>query len=114
MAENNELDIVGTCREVLLALLSGKAPEEALLTLTGSGISEEDAQALVNVTIACAQEVSPVIEGGAVMWQAIDALVEQDFDGFGDVRFGIDGDDLAGHDILSCTHCFHSFRAVGR
>lgn len=77
MAENNELDIVGTCREVLLALLSGKAPEEALLTLTGSGISEEDAQALVNVTIACAQEVSPVIEGGAVMWQAIDALVKQ-------------------------------------
>lgn len=77
MSESKELDIVGTCREILLSLLGGKEPAEVLPSLIETGIGEEDAQTLVNVTIACAQEVSPVIEGTAVQWQAVDALVKQ-------------------------------------
>jgi len=75
--EKKDLDIVGTCKDVLLALLSDRAPEEVLQTLTATGIPADDAQTLINVTVACAQEVSPVIEGKAVQWQAVDALVKQ-------------------------------------
>ena len=77
MAENAEMDIVGTCRDILLALLSDKTPEDVQGKLTQSGVSAEDAQTLINVTIATAQEVSPVIEGKAVQWQAVEALVKQ-------------------------------------
>lgn len=77
MADNAEMDIVGTCREILLALLGDKTPEDVQAMLTGNGVAPDDAQTLINVTIATAQEVGPVLEGKSVQWQAVDALVKQ-------------------------------------
>ena len=71
MAEEEDVDIVAVCKDILVALIDGKTPEEVQAVLTQKGISEEDAQNLMNVTIICTQEVTPVIEQRVSMEEAL-------------------------------------------
>ena len=78
--ETPELDIIAICREVLVALLEGKTPEEVQALLAGNGVSAEDAQSLISITVTCAQEISPVIEQRISFEQGVAALVQQGMD----------------------------------
>ncbi len=77
MAEEEDVDIVAVCKDILVALIDGKTPEEVQAVLTQKGISEEDAQNLMNVTIICTQEVTPVIEQRVSMEEALNKLTAQ-------------------------------------
>ncbi len=80
MADEDDVDIVAVCKEILEALIAGKKPEEVQEKLTGMGIGDEDAQSLMNVTIICTQEVTPVIEQRASIDDALNNLVTQGLD----------------------------------
>lgn len=73
--ENNE--VVDVCKDILLALLANRQPDEVQAELAGRGISGEDGQNLINATIVSFQEVSPVIEQRIPLSKAISALTEQ-------------------------------------
>lgn len=79
-AENQEVDIVAICKDILLALIDGKTPEEVQAILAESGIEGEDAQNLMNVTIICTQEITPVIEQRVSLDDALKNLVGQGLD----------------------------------
>ena len=80
MAENEEVDIVGICKDILLALIDGKTPEDVQAALAKSGIEGEDAQNLMNVTIICTQEITPVIEQRVSLDDALKNLTAQGLD----------------------------------
>lgn len=75
-----ELDIIDVCKEILLMLLEGKQPDEVQAMLSEKEIDGDDAQNLINITIACTQEVSPVIEQRRSLDEAMQKLVEQGMD----------------------------------
>ena len=79
MAED-EVDIVAVCQEILEALIAGKTPEDVQSMLIAKGIGDEDAQSLMNVTIICTQEVTPVIEQRVSIDDALNNLVTQGLD----------------------------------
>ena len=77
MSENEDVDVVAVCKEILEALIAGKTPEDVQAMLAAKGIEEEDAQSLMNVTIICTQEVTPVIEQRVSIDDALNNLVTQ-------------------------------------
>ncbi len=75
-----ELNIIDVCSEILLALLDNKQPDDVKALLAQKAISAEDADNLINITIGCFQEVSPVVEQRIPLEQAIGNLVKQGMD----------------------------------
>ncbi len=80
MSEEEDVDIVAVCKDILIALIDGKTPEEVQALLQAKGIGSEDAQSLMNVTIICTQEVTPVIEQRVAIDDALNNLVTQGLD----------------------------------
>ena len=73
-------DIIPLCKQILQELLSGKTPEEVQADLAMQGVSADDAENLINVSVASAQAASPILEEGGDPAQAVEALTQQGMD----------------------------------
>lgn len=78
--EQQELNIIDVCRDILQALIAGKMPEDVKAMLAGSGVTGDDADNLINITIGCTQEITPVIEQRVGLDEAVGNLVSQGMD----------------------------------
>lgn len=73
-------DIVPICRQILQQMLAGAEPEAVQAELAMQGISAADAENLINVSVASAQSVSPILEEGGEIEQAVETLTSQGMD----------------------------------